>query len=136
METNFIAPMALIRAILPSMRVRRRGTIINIFSSAGIEVRASRTLYCASKFALEGFSESLYQEVQPLGIRVLLVEPGAFRTRFGSGVQSPEMQLPKGYQGTIVEKMVEISRDAAEQTRLVMWRRARMQSLRLQRRRV
>ena len=91
------------------MRARHSG-IINISSTARIEARPSRTLYSASKFALEAVSEALHQEVQQLGIRVLLVEPGWFRTLFSSAVRVPEVPLPREYEGTIVETMMQFSR--------------------------
>lgn len=79
-ETNFFGPAALIRAVLPIMRKRERGTIVNISSMAGFVSHAGMGYYAASKFALEGLTEALWQEVEPLGLNVLLVEPGGFRT--------------------------------------------------------
>jgi NAD(P)-dependent dehydrogenase (short-subunit alcohol dehydrogenase family) len=79
-ETNFFGTAALIRAVLPIMRKRQRGTIVNISSMAGFVSHAGMGYYAASKFALEGLTEALWQEVEPLGLKVLLVEPGGFRT--------------------------------------------------------
>lgn len=79
-ETNFFGPAALIRAVLPIMRKRERGTIVNISSMAGFVSHAGMGYYAASKFALEGLTEALWQEVEPLGVNVVLVEPGGFRT--------------------------------------------------------
>jgi NAD(P)-dependent dehydrogenase (short-subunit alcohol dehydrogenase family) len=79
-ETNFFGAAALIRAVLPIMRKRERGTIVNISSMAGFVSNAGMGYYAASKFALEGLTEALWQEVEPLGLNVLLVEPGGFRT--------------------------------------------------------
>lgn len=79
---NFFGPLAVIRAALPRLREQRSGHIVNISSIAGIAPAAGSGLYSASKFALEGMSQSLAQEVAPLGIWVTLVNPGAFRTEF------------------------------------------------------
>jgi NAD(P)-dependent dehydrogenase (short-subunit alcohol dehydrogenase family) len=79
-DTNFFGLAAMIRAVLPGMRARRHGFIVNIASVGGIVGFAGSGYYAATKFAVEGLSESLAQEVGPLGIHVLLVEPGPFRT--------------------------------------------------------
>lgn len=81
-EVNFFGAVEMIRAVLPLMRRRRRGHIVNLSSIAGLTCRAGYGFYGASKFALEGASEALAQEVAPLGIKVTLVEPGPFRTDF------------------------------------------------------
>ncbi|WP_127502801.1 oxidoreductase [Actinoplanes solisilvae] len=80
--TNFFGPVALIKAVLPGMRRRRSGAIVNI-SSIGARISPPGSgYYAASKAALEGMTGSLRKEVEPLGIRVMAVEPGAFRTDF------------------------------------------------------
>jgi NAD(P)-dependent dehydrogenase (short-subunit alcohol dehydrogenase family) len=79
-ETNFFGVLRVCRAVLPAMREQGRGTIINIGSLAGIIGLPFAGMYSASKFALEGLSESLRFETRPFGIRVVLVEPGDFRT--------------------------------------------------------
>lgn len=80
--TNVFGLMQVTRAVLPSMRANRAGRIFNVSSIGGIVGGESGTLYCASKFAVEGFSESLAQEVARFGIQVTVVEPGFFRTDF------------------------------------------------------
>jgi NAD(P)-dependent dehydrogenase (short-subunit alcohol dehydrogenase family) len=80
--TNFFGPIDLIKQLLPDMRARRSGTILNISSIAGRMSNPGSGYYSATKFALEGASHALRQEVGPLGIRVVIVEPGAFRTDF------------------------------------------------------
>ncbi|PHY93258.1 short-chain dehydrogenase/reductase [Acetobacter pomorum] len=82
MELNFFAAAELSHEIFPQMRVRKSGHILNLTSIAGLVSFTGCGLYCASKFALEGFTEALHNEVKPLDIRVTLVEPGAFRTDF------------------------------------------------------
>jgi len=81
-DTNVFGLMSVTRAVLPAMRRQRSGRIFNVSSIGGIVGGASGTLYCASKFAVEGFSESLAQEVAAFGIQVTIVEPGFFRTDF------------------------------------------------------
>lgn len=82
MEVNFIAAAEMIREVLPQMRARRSGHIVNVTSIGGRVNVGGFALYGAAKFALEGYSEALYDEVKPLGINVTLVEPGALRTEF------------------------------------------------------
>jgi NAD(P)-dependent dehydrogenase (short-subunit alcohol dehydrogenase family) len=80
--TNFFGPVSVIKAALPAMRARGAGTIVNISSIAARLAMPGSAFYSATKFALEGMTDSLRREVEPLGIRVLIVEPGAFRTDF------------------------------------------------------
>ena len=90
-ETNFFGTLQLTQAVLPHMRRNKKGHIIQISSHGGIKAFAGFGIYNASKFALEGFSEALAQEVEPLGIRVTLVEPGPFRTKFaGAALREAE----------------------------------------------
>lgn len=79
-ETNFWGPLRLMKAILPQMRSRRSGYIINISSQAGLMSNPGTAYYSSSKFALEGLTEGLSREVKPFNIRVTAVEPGPFRT--------------------------------------------------------
>jgi NAD(P)-dependent dehydrogenase (short-subunit alcohol dehydrogenase family) len=72
METNFFGPLNLIKTLLPDLRCQRSGVIVNISSAAGLNPRPSMTMYGASKWALEGLSQGLAQEVAPFGIRVLV----------------------------------------------------------------
>jgi NAD(P)-dependent dehydrogenase (short-subunit alcohol dehydrogenase family) len=84
-ETNVIGPLALLKAVLPAMRARRAGRIINITSVSGLAVWAGTGVYCASKWALEGLTQTLAAEVAELGIRVVNVAPGGLRTGFSAG---------------------------------------------------
>jgi NAD(P)-dependent dehydrogenase (short-subunit alcohol dehydrogenase family) len=79
-ETNLFGPLNVTRAALPVMRAQRSGLVVTISSTAGLVGQEFCTAYAASKFALEGWSESLTPEVAPFGIRTMLVEPGFFRT--------------------------------------------------------
>ncbi|WP_282567782.1 oxidoreductase [Stenotrophomonas maltophilia] len=79
-EVNVFGPAALIKAVLPHMRTRRRGHILNITSMGGFITLPGIAWYCGSKFALEGISEVLGKEVAPFGIHVTAVAPGSFRT--------------------------------------------------------
>jgi NAD(P)-dependent dehydrogenase (short-subunit alcohol dehydrogenase family) len=80
METMFFGPGALTRAVVPRMRAQGSGAIVQISSMGGQVTAPGYSAYCAAKFALEGLSEAVAAEVAPLGIRVLIVEPGSFRT--------------------------------------------------------
>ena len=80
MITNFWAPMELVRLVLPTMRKNRAGRIINISSVGGMMAMPTMAVYSASKFALEGASESLYYELKPWNIAVTLIEPGFIRS--------------------------------------------------------
>jgi NAD(P)-dependent dehydrogenase (short-subunit alcohol dehydrogenase family) len=80
METNFFGAMAVTHAALPVLRAQRSGAIVNISSMGGQLSHAGFGAYSASKFALEGASEALAQELAAFGVKVMIVEPGAFRT--------------------------------------------------------
>jgi NAD(P)-dependent dehydrogenase (short-subunit alcohol dehydrogenase family) len=80
--TNFFGPVALTKAVLPGMRARRAGAIVNISSIGALRCPPGSGYYAASKAALEAVSGSLRKEAEPLGINVIVVEPGGFRTDF------------------------------------------------------
>lgn len=82
-ETNWFGALDVTRVILPHFRKQRSGHFVNISSIGGFRAIAGAAIYNATKFALEALSEALAKEVTPLGIRVVLVEPGPFRTDFG-----------------------------------------------------
>jgi NAD(P)-dependent dehydrogenase (short-subunit alcohol dehydrogenase family) len=79
-ETNLFGPVNVTRAVLPVMRKQRSGLVVTISSTGGITGQAFVSAYSASKFAVEGWMESLAPEVEPFGIKTMLVEPGFFRT--------------------------------------------------------
>ncbi len=100
LDTNFFGAMALIRAALPQLRAQGSGAIVNMSSLGGQLSYAGFSAYSASKFALEGASEALAQEVAPFGIKVLIVEPGQFQTKLaGAGMR--HMPILAGYQDTV-----------------------------------
>jgi NAD(P)-dependent dehydrogenase (short-subunit alcohol dehydrogenase family) len=98
---NVFGLLSVTRAVLPTMRRQRSGRIVNMSSVGGISGRAGLGVYAASKFAVEGLSEGLRQELAPLGITVTLIEPGAFRTDFldPSSMKFPENSI-EDYAGT------------------------------------
>lgn len=85
METNFFGAIAVTRAVLPALRRQRAGAVVMMSSMGGQMSYGGFGAYSASKFALEGAAEALAQEIQPFGVKVLIVEPGAFRTDFAGG---------------------------------------------------
>lgn len=96
METNFFGALNVTRAILPTFREQRSGQLITITSTAGFVGGAFTSAYAASKFALEGWMESLAQELAPFGIETMSVEPGFFRTELlveGSSTIWPEIEI-------------------------------------------
>jgi len=94
-EVNVFGPVALMKAVLPHMRARREGRILNITSMGGLMTMPGLSYYHGSKFALEGISSSLAKEVRPLGIYVTAVEPGMFRTDWaGRSMVRSERTIP------------------------------------------
>ena len=84
-DVNVFGAVAMIKAVLPGMRTRRRGHIINISSMAGLAALPGIAYYAGSKFALEGISEALAKEVRDFGIHVTALAPGSFRTEWAGG---------------------------------------------------
>ncbi|MDT0444684.1 oxidoreductase [Streptomyces johnsoniae] len=101
MDLHFFGPAALTRAALPHMRRRRSGAIVQMSSMGGRFSFAGVGAYSATKFALEGLSEALAAEVAPHGIRVLIVEPGAFRTSFAGAGSLQQYAALDAYQDTV-----------------------------------
>lgn len=93
-ETNFFGALHLMQAVLPLMRQQGSGHIVNLSSTAGLVGFAGSSLYCSAKFALEGTSEALAKEVESFGVKVTLIEPGAFRTDFnGRSLAAAEQSI-------------------------------------------
>lgn len=94
-DANVFGAVAMIKAVLPGMRARRSGHIVNVTSMGGFITMPGITAYCGSKFALEGISEALGKEVKSLGIRVTALAPGQFRTDWaGRSMVRTERSIP------------------------------------------
>ena len=100
METNFFGAVGVTQAALPTLRAQRAGAIVNISSMGGQMSFPGFGAYSASKFALEGLSEALAPELKPLGVKVLIVEPGAFRTDL-LGAALRHMPILDAYRETV-----------------------------------
>ncbi|MDR2686492.1 MAG: SDR family NAD(P)-dependent oxidoreductase [Oscillospiraceae bacterium] len=96
MEVNFFAPVRLIQLLLPSMRERGGGRIVNISSVAGKVYSPLSGWYCASKFALEGITDCLRIELKPFGIGVSLIEPSPIRTAWPEGAKRSLLEASEG----------------------------------------
>ncbi|MFJ5693867.1 SDR family oxidoreductase [Arthrobacter sp. NPDC093125] len=96
METNFFGPVNVTRAVLPVMRAQRSGHVITFSSTAGLTGQEFVAAYCASKFATEGWMESLRYDLEPYGINTTIVNPGFFRTELlveGASTIWPELSI-------------------------------------------
>ncbi|MFY1670350.1 SDR family NAD(P)-dependent oxidoreductase [Plantactinospora sp. WMMB334] len=103
-ELNFFAVLSVVRAVLPGMRARRSGWIVNMSSVAGLRGVTGFGYYSATKFAIEAVTEVLRAEVRSLGIRVMAVEPGAFRTRAYAGfADEPVTETIAAYRPMLAE---------------------------------
>jgi len=115
-ELNFFAAVELTRSALPHMRARRAGHVINITSICGLVSLSDLGVYCASKFALEAWTQALEGEVKSLGIRTTLVEPGAFRTEFeGPAIVRPAQRI-EDYVPIIADVEARLAGNAGQQT--------------------
>jgi len=94
-QTNYLGPMGLIRLVQPKMRERGRGKIINISSVSGMLAMPTMGAYSASKYALEGASEALWYEMRPLGINVVLIQPGFINSNSFKHVYYTPLSHPK-----------------------------------------
>jgi NADP-dependent 3-hydroxy acid dehydrogenase YdfG len=104
-EANFFGLVNMMQAVLPGMRTRRSGHIVNFSSIGGLRAFTATGYYHATKFAVEGISESLSQEVAPLGIKVLIVEPGPFRTDWAGRSTSRTETRMEDYEETVGKRM-------------------------------
>lgn len=106
-ETNFFGILRLCNEVLPGMRKRKSGKIINISSIGGKMGLPFRGIYCASKFALEGMSESLRMELDPFGIKVIILEPGDTKT----DINNTRVTAKQALNGSPYNDLFNISRD-------------------------
>ena len=114
-DANVFGLFAMTRAVLPSMRARRSGHILNISSVAGLVGFASSAYYAASKHAVEGFSDSLLAEVEPLGVKVTVIEPGPFRTEWAGASLKQDRSSIADYQDTAQARMLQMSGYSGQQ---------------------
>ncbi|KAI1131451.1 hypothetical protein F5Y10DRAFT_233681 [Nemania abortiva] len=110
MDTNFFGPYRLIRAVVPHMRRRRSGMIVNFSSGAGLEAMNSLGVYGASKAALDDMTKVLHKEMEPFGVRVLLVYLGTFNTPMSKSVEAIAAPLEPDYAGTQTERLFNMLR--------------------------
>jgi NAD(P)-dependent dehydrogenase (short-subunit alcohol dehydrogenase family) len=123
MEVNFFGPMRLMKALIPHMREQKQGVIINVSSAVFWTAHPGVGMYAASKFALEGkstkairclntnwvstgLSESVFGELAPFGIRVIIAEPGEMRTKFVDADKVSNVHVPDAYKGTPAESVL------------------------------
>jgi NAD(P)-dependent dehydrogenase (short-subunit alcohol dehydrogenase family) len=105
--TNFFGPVALIKATLPGMRARRQGVVVNVSSIAARNTSPGSGYYSATKCALEGMSNALRKEVSSLGVKVMVVEPGEFRTDFSGRSLLQSSTAIADYQATAGQRRKE-----------------------------
>ncbi len=114
METNFFGLVALTQAVMPRMRAQASGSIINMSSVSGLIAFPGYAPYAASKYAVEGFSESLRHELRPHGVRVVLVEPGAYRTSIWEKGLARMHRRPDSPYAPMLEAVLRFSRKSAD----------------------
>jgi NAD(P)-dependent dehydrogenase (short-subunit alcohol dehydrogenase family) len=114
-EINVFGMSRMIQAALPGMRQRRKGFIINISSLAGLRSAPALGFYNATKFAVEGLSGALRQEVEPLGIKVMVVEPSGFRTDWAGRSANESKKQIAGYAKTAGKLRRELRNDSGKQ---------------------
>ena len=126
-ETNVFGVVRMCQAVLPAMREQRSGVIVNVSSLAGVVANPFGGLYAASKHAVEALSDTLHYEVHPWGIRVVLIEPGSFETRFGENAHvsdrfdesSPYWALAQGFNGALDRLRADMAGEGGADPQLV-----------------
>ena len=128
-ETNFFGAVRVIKAVLPMMRKQRSGTIVNVSSIGGLIGVPLNSAYVGSKFALEGFSESMKYELEGFGIKVILIEPGAVKTNYLDNAKqaqkamnpdSPYAEFSKKMSAGVKERFKEASSSSPNQVAQVI----------------
>lgn len=124
-ETNFFGVMRMTTAVLPGMRARRSGTIINISSLAGHIAAPFQGIYSATKHALEGYTETLWFEVEPLGIHVALIEPNFYKSEISqrktlTARSIPDYAAPKAAMIAVWERSIEEGADPEPVARRIL----------------
>ena len=114
-DINVFGLAAMTRAVLPTMRRQKRGCIVNLSSIAGLRGAPSLGYYNASKFAVEGLSEALWQEVEPLGIKVMLVEPSGFRTDWAGRSAAESVARIDAYAATAGQRRDKVRGNSGKQ---------------------
>jgi short-subunit dehydrogenase len=113
-ETNFFGVVRVVKSVLPIMRNQRSGTIINISSMVGRVAMPLNSIYVASKFALEGFSESIRHELSKFGIKVILIEPGIVRTGFFDNLQKSKNEAAKSPYSALLKRRLSRFKSVSE----------------------
>jgi NAD(P)-dependent dehydrogenase (short-subunit alcohol dehydrogenase family) len=105
METNFFAVLELTRLLLPTFRAQRRGRIVVVSSNSAYAGEPANSIYCASKWAVEGWAESLAFEMDPFGVDIILIEPGPYRTEIWNN--SPRVKPANTAYGPLLDQLEE-----------------------------
>lgn len=113
-ETNFFGVVRVVKSVLPIMRNQHSGTIINISSMVGRVAMPLNSVYVASKFALEGFSESIRHELSKFGINVILIEPGIVRTGFFDNLQKFKNEAAKSPYSALLKRRLSRFKSVSE----------------------
>ena len=111
-ETNVFGAVRMLHAVLPSMRTRRRGVVVNVTSMLGRITLPGHGAYAATKFALSAFSESLAMEMKPFGVRVVVIEPGVVLTPIWG---KRNVSLPEGHEyGQVMQRLIRVFKSQME----------------------
>lgn len=114
-DTHVLGAIRVLKGVLPFFRKQNSGAIVNMSSFSGIAGTPGAGLYCISKFALEGLSETLQHELAPFNIRVIILEPGAFRTTIMKKATAPDLGgIGQHYMQTAVGDTIRITQELAD----------------------